>query len=275
MWPDRSADVAAWQTPLLDALRAPAQGLATSGRAHAAALVVGDQRRDAAGRLAEYSRMFQARLVEALGAHYPKLRQALGDDAFDEMASAYLMDHPSRAPSLRDFGGAVAPWLVEYFERHHPGDARVPWLVDLARLEWTRTRVFDASDEPIMELSTLATLSAAQLGGLVLKPVVAHRLLPVAYSVEDLWDASAVPGERPGLLLVWREGVTVFHRRASELEARGLEALREHPSFERLCETLAPHASSLADIARIVQRWVQDELIVELIVGAPCEPEVC
>lgn len=263
-----SREVAAWQAPLLEALRGP-DGVAAAAQrlrwrgTDLDALVVGDARRDALGRVGEYARMYGARLIEALAAHYPKLHDALGDAGFERLAQAYLHDCPSRDPSLRALGALLPAWLSVCTVRQGFDDVRLPWFVDLARLEAARTDVFDAADDPILTLADLRALAPEALADLPLRTVRAHRLVTVSHDVDELWGSPAdrVPGRAPGTLLVWRRGVAAFHRRVPPLEERALALLATAPTFALFCEALVTSERTLPEIARLVERWVRDELI--------------
>ena len=51
-----------------------------------------------------YQHAYRARLVAALRDNHEVLALALGDDAFDAIAQAYIDAHPSRFASIRWFG---------------------------------------------------------------------------------------------------------------------------------------------------------------------------
>ena len=76
-------------------------------------LVEGDARAGAAERLQVYAHMYQARLVEALEAQYPRLARRLGGEVFAGVVAAYTADHPSRHPSLRLLGQVLPTWLAQ------------------------------------------------------------------------------------------------------------------------------------------------------------------
>ncbi|WP_163367521.1 HvfC/BufC N-terminal domain-containing protein, partial [Klebsiella aerogenes] len=86
---------------------------------------------DAGPGLQVYRHAYRARLAEALADNYTVLARALGDEAFDALAQAYLAAHPSRHPSIRWFGAALADFMAV------AGDELVPHpgLVDLARMD--------------------------------------------------------------------------------------------------------------------------------------------
>jgi hypothetical protein len=103
------------------------------------------------GGLAVYLQAYRARLTAALRDNYPVLQRALGDDAFDLLARAYLDEHPSHFRSIRWFGDSLAEFLAAAPE-HLPH----PALVDLARMDWAMRTAFDAADATLLGVGELA-----------------------------------------------------------------------------------------------------------------------
>ena len=48
-----------------------------------------------------YVNAYRTRLIDALRANYPVLHRALGDDAFESLAQAYIAAHPSSCTNIR------------------------------------------------------------------------------------------------------------------------------------------------------------------------------
>src|SRR6185369_7300936 len=104
-------------------------GLALGGAAFEAGVSIrGDARVSAEERLAVYSFMYRARLLEALESQFPRLARLSGAEAFADLTAAYLADRPSRHPSLRELGRALPGWLAA----RRPDE---PALAALAALE--------------------------------------------------------------------------------------------------------------------------------------------
>jgi hypothetical protein len=205
---------------------------------------------DAAARVAIYADMYRLRLRAALASTLPLTAQALDD--FDAVADAYFAAHPSRSPSLRGCGDGFADFLG-------PG-----WHADLARLEWARHDVFDAVDEVILDEAALHARGADGIAELTVRLVAAHRLVDVEHAIEPAWRALA-DGARPDpvepgarTLLVWREGVTVVHRRVDRDERDALAAAATGLPFGALCERLAEPRRA----AELLLQWTRDQLLV-------------
>jgi hypothetical protein len=187
----RPASLAGTESLFWDLITAPEgvrPGLDTlvrDGRAVDGALeemIAGDERLPAADRLDIYANMYFFRLLDCLREDYPRLAAALGEDRFHNLATDYLLAHPSENPSLRYLGRRLPEFL--------PGHALAKeseCLVDLARLEWTRADLFDAADARPLTREDLARLSQEAAGDLALRPVPAFRVLRLEHDAPGLW----------------------------------------------------------------------------------------
>jgi hypothetical protein len=146
------------------------------------ALLAGDERLPAAERLDIYANMYFFRLLDCLREDFPRLASALGEDRFHNLATDYLMAHPSENPSLRYLGRRLPEFLAG-----HALARESSCLADLARLEWTRADLFDAADARPLGRDDLARLSQEQAGHLTLRAVPAFRLLRLDHDAPHLW----------------------------------------------------------------------------------------
>jgi hypothetical protein len=203
-------------------------------------------------RLGIYRHMYEARLVEALAADYPKLAQTLGDAAFGALARAYVRRHPSRHPSLRHLGAALPAFVAA------APPAGPPFLADLARLEWARSTVFDAPDEAIMTLDALRAVKVEDWPALVFTPSAALAVLVCDWPVHRLWDESPAPlvAQRTAVR-VWRQDFRVYQTAMAADEEEALARVRRGEPFAAVCEACdgAPTAAAL------LLRWVEDGLL--------------
>src|SRR5689334_13525809 len=95
------------------------------------AWIQGDERLGAVARLDVYANMYFCRLLECLAEDFPALHAMIGHESFHRLAADYLAAHPSRSPSLRVLGRALADFLD-----HHALSDAWPFAADLARFEW-------------------------------------------------------------------------------------------------------------------------------------------
>lgn len=233
---------------------------------------------DAALGLEVYRHAYRARLAEALADNHTVLARALGDEAFDALAQAYIAARPSRHPSIRWFGHALADFMAEAGEAlvPHPG------LVDIARMDWALRGAFDAADAPPLEPATLAALGPDDWAALVLHLHPSVQRVALAHAIEPAWrvlrewepesgaDQPELPEPVPHVheLLAWRQGLETRWRSLEPLEAALLDAVAAGAPFMRLCERAAevlgdPEAAAPAVIGAL-QQWLAEGLLQSL-----------
>ena len=75
-----------------------------------AGVVSGDERLDPVQRLDIYANMYFWRLLDILRGDYSALVAVLGDDAFHNLVTDYLLACPSTHPSVRNVGARLADY---------------------------------------------------------------------------------------------------------------------------------------------------------------------
>jgi len=216
----------------------------------------------ASGDLEVYAGAYAARLHDVLADDYPKLRAAVGDDAFGPLIARYLRAHPPCSFTLRDAGQSLPAFLA--------GDAEAPpWAADLARLERARVEVFDGPDAAPLTREAVAAGDAADLPALELAWVPASALVPIAWAVDDLWsaledgDARFEPAPARRTVLVWRKDVVVFHRTLDDDEGALAPHIAGGVAFADACATLAGAGlvEPAARAAELLLRWIGAEAL--------------
>jgi hypothetical protein len=141
---------------------------------------------DAARRLAVHRNNVVVAWVTALGDGFPVLRQLVGADFFDAMAREFAWAQPPATPVLAEWGAAL-PAFVEGFA---PA-ASLPYLPDVARLEWAALCAGRAADRPVLQVAHLtARLAAPQrLPGARVEWHPSLALVRSRFAVASLWAA--------------------------------------------------------------------------------------
>ena len=208
------------------------------------------------GDIGIYARMYASRLHDTIADDYPKLRAALGDERFGELVGHYLRAHPPTSFTLRDAGLALEPFL-------RARELAPAWAADLAALERARVEVFDGPDaEPLIQ-DAVAALGDA-LPGLGLAWVPSSVVVPLAWTVDDLWSAIEdgepfpAPAAEPRCVLVWRRDVAVLHRTLDADEARLAPLIARGALFSEVCEVLGElHGDAASTRAvELLLRWL-------------------
>jgi hypothetical protein len=229
----------------------------------------------AAERVRVYADMYFVRLRDALAEDHGALRLALGGERFAALARAYVDAHPSDRPSLRDLGRHLSAFL-----ERRPELVDHPWQRDLAAFEWAMVEAFDAPDDEVLDAAALESLPPAAWPELHVRPVGSLVLLGPCAPADTLRErllAGDDVGEvalEPVLLRVWRQDLTVFHRRVDALEHGALAMLRPGASFAALCAWLAERVGDEGAgpaAVRLLRRWLDDALLVRPDARLPSE----
>jgi uncharacterized protein (UPF0276 family) len=136
-----------------------------------------------ANRFALYRGNLTVTWDKVLSAAYPVVRALVGAEFFSALSRAYGMAQPSRDADLNRFGDSFAAFLGEFEHVAH-----LPYLPDMARLEWALHRMHYAPDQPRVDAAALAALSPAQFET-VRVSLGPAALIASRYAVAPLWFA--------------------------------------------------------------------------------------
>lgn len=132
-----------------------------------------------------YRASVKSHLDEALAATYPVVEKLTGLCFFAAATRRYIQVHPSREGDIHAFGGAFAAFLQRY-----PPARSLPYLPDVARLEWLAHRAFHAADRPAVAIDALARVPDADLTTMRVELHPALFLMQSEYPVHRIWEAN-------------------------------------------------------------------------------------
>ena len=128
-----------------------------------------------------------------LGHAYPVVLALVGEDFFGGLARAYGGRYPSDSADLNQFGDRFADFLAAF-----PPVDELPYLPDMARLEWAVHLAHYAADAPGLAPEALAALHPDQLEARRFSLHPACALLASDWQVAALWRAHQ-DGEGQGM----------------------------------------------------------------------------
>jgi len=141
--------------------------------------------RDAEARLDVYRANFRSNLCAALRDVYPVVERLVGERFFEAAARRYIPDHPSASGDIHDYGADFADFL-----RAFAPAASLPYLADVARLEWGWHQVFHAADDAPLDPALLARVAGEAQATLRFALRPARRLLASPWPVHRIWRAN-------------------------------------------------------------------------------------
>lgn len=151
--------------------------------ARAAGLLFRGEPASAAGRIAIYRGNVVANARKALASAYPITVKIVGNEFFDGLAGEYLRRHPSASGDLNELGGEFDGFVAEF---QHTQD--LPYLPDVARLEWLAHRAHYAADAPPFDAVRLASVNESAWGELKLVLAPACSLLESKWPLARIWE---------------------------------------------------------------------------------------
>ncbi|KVD81993.1 hypothetical protein WS62_23870 [Burkholderia sp. ABCPW 14] len=163
--------------------RSLSDGGAAAAGAEATDWVVPDGLAPAA-RLRVYRNTSASVLRDALRLAFPATERLVGAAFFEGAAGLFARASPPASAWLDAYGAEFPAFLARM-----PETACVPYLADVARLEWQVDLALHAPDVAALDLARLARLDEPALRALRLRPHPAARLLRCAYPVDAIWRA--------------------------------------------------------------------------------------
>ncbi|RQY93825.1 DUF2063 domain-containing protein [Burkholderia stagnalis] len=207
-------------------------------------------------RLAIYRNTATGVLVNAIRLAFPAVQHLVGAACFEGATRRFIGASPPESAWLDEYGATFPAFLARL-----PETASVPYLADVAHLEWQVNGVLHAPDAPAIDVARLASLDEAVLGALRLCPHPAARLVRCAFPADAIWRAVLErddPAMRtirlddgPVNLLVRRTAEGVDATRLDDGEYRIAAALFAGAAI-RDALSLAPHTDGYALLAMLL-----------------------
>ena len=221
-----------------------------------------------AERLAVYANGYLARIAESLKEAYEAVHHIIGTEKFLELCEGYARRYPSRSYNL-NYAGRYFP---EFLRTALTG-APLPFLPDLAQLEWLLWEAFHSFEGTPLDPSQIGDISMEDWEHcqIVFQPSV--RVFGSDWQVLDLWlnrhkpCPEIQPEERrkSERVLIGRKEDQVRCEYLDENQYRLLEGLLAGKNLGAVCEELAGTVDEEnLPIAEWFSRWVQDGLILRL-----------
>lgn len=213
---------------------------------------------DRAARMSVYADAYFWRLHDVLADHFDHVAWLLGRDRFRNLATDYVLQHPSRDPDVRRFGARLPDFLATHVEA-----TRCRGIAEIAAVEWAMVRALDVPQAPATSLASLAGVAVDAWPTMVLVPVASAWIGPAPRDFDALWRARAEGGATPlrpdaaidASVLVWRcdrDDFAIQHRTLSDREATAWRAVIGGEPFAAWCE----HAEDPSIAVQWLRAWI-------------------
>jgi hypothetical protein len=207
-----------------------------------------------------------ANAAKAMAAAYPVVEKIVGPEFFAGLAREYQSRHPSETGDLNEYGQDFAAFLADF-----PPAKEIPYLADVAQLEWLVHRAHYAADPAPFDPARLASVPAEQQ--LQLRPRLhpACAILHSAHPLARIWQVhrDTVDSEfevdfsqGPSHALVFRPRFRVKVAQTGDAEAAFLVAALAGATLEAALAAAQVHDASF-DLGRSLNEWVGSSVIVD------------
>ena len=154
-------------------------------------------------------------LNDVLMAAFPVVLAIVGERFFRVMAREFVQVHPPKRPTLFRYGETLPSFLSTF----SPGKT-MPYLPDVARLEWARIEAYFAVDCVSIDSCKLASVAPEYLHALTLSLHPSVQLIRSTYPIFRIWDVNQdrhdtitnINLSQTECGLVFREGHSVIQR---------------------------------------------------------------
>jgi len=225
----------------------------------------------AAPGFAVYRQAIDANYRRALGATFPVVRALVGAAFFDAAVDAFVAAHPPASGDLNVYGAEFADFLAGY----EPAST-LPYLPDVARLEWALDESSRAADREANPQALIAAIGAVDEDAVPQMRLALHpscRLLASRYAVFEIWkvhqpgqadDARLeIAGPPAEYLLTRRTAQGPVVERIGAAEFLWLEALRSGETFGAALARAMDQDANF-DLAEVLQARVMDGTLSDL-----------
>ncbi len=218
-------------------------------------------------RLEVYRGGYLARTEEALKEVYEAVRHVMGEKAFHQLAERYARFHASRDYNLSHKGEKLPEFL-----KTTSWIKNLPFLSDLARLEWFVAAAFHAAERPPLDQRTLSAMAPQEWEQMRFAFQPSVQFVESAWPILDIWQARDTPVREIKINVVNRpQSVLIARRRGEEvfvelLTAPQMKLMRALADGRPLAEAVAEIASDDQEDLRLDQwfaHWMQNGLITD------------
>ena len=175
--------------------------------------------REAEARLRIHRHNVLASLTEALKANFPVVCSVVHERFFAYAANAFIHSHPPASPCLCEYGAAFADFLRNFAPVRH-----LPYLYDLARLEWAVVEAALAADAVPIAPESLREVAVADYPQLTLRLDPSMHLLRTVWAVERIWAAHGQDQSEAPIDLGSEGARLIVRRRGGGVEVEAIDA---------------------------------------------------
>jgi hypothetical protein len=186
---------------------------------------------DCQSRFAVYRNNVSVSLVDALADTFAVVQELVGEDFFRAMALLFVRSHPPKTRILAHYGDEFAAFIALF----EPATS-LPYLADVARVEYARVQSYHAADVAALPSSALTALLTDPDARVALHPSL--HVISSKHAAFSLWaahqgaiDLREVDPSQPESLVTFRAQFDVETQRIPVASASFIQALQRNETL--------------------------------------------
>ncbi|MGB3508290.1 MAG: DNA-binding domain-containing protein [Microcoleaceae cyanobacterium] len=210
--------------------------------------------------LAIYRNNVVGNLSSTLKSIYPVCCQLVGEKFFNATALKFINQFPALSPNLGDYGEQFPDFIANFTPVKH-----LPYLSDVASIEWHWHRVFCGEDTKGLDFQALGEIPQEKWEELIFYLPKNSVLLESVYPIHRIWQVNQpdyqgdeiVSLEEGGIkIFLWRQGYDMRIDLPNDIEWELLTAFQGNYPLKIICEKLAAAAPKV-DVGFLLPLFVQ------------------
>jgi len=223
----------------------------------------------AEAQLAMYRQGTASGYVGVLKEIYPVIYALVGEAFFYRMMEIFVERHPTLLFNMKHYGEDMVAFLANF-----QPVSKLPYLPDIARLEWAWHQAAIAPDELGFNFEALGQIDANKQTDIIFLLPQSARLIYSQYPIYRIWEVNQADfkGEQtvnlddgPEVLLVWRDRRHCRIEQLTREEAIVLSLFAKRLPFSEICERLE-NFDSMPTAAALLPHYLQRRWIVSFAV---------
>lgn len=221
-------------------------------------------------RLAVYRNAYDWRLIDALHQEYSLLAKLLGEEAFTELAEAFIDAYPSQFYSIARFSEPLVQFLAEQLPY-----SQQPHLSEIVQLIKALIISLEAADASCLNFEALAKVAEQNWPSLSFKFHPSVQYFCFNYNSYAIWQALVQEKVVPEIqkykshCVVWRKGLQSYAVALTDVEALILNQLEQGFCFADVCEAVYDkgfmvEAQAASFVANLLATWLNNHLFSEV-----------
>ena len=137
-----------------------------------------------------YRNNIHASLRGVLEGRFPAVARLVGEEFFHATAQVFISEHPPRSPILMEYGETFSEFLEEF-----EPVADLPYLPDIARIEWAWNVAYYAQDAEPIPVSELGSIAPEVIAATAFDLHPSLSVVRSHFPAVTIWSANIDKGE--------------------------------------------------------------------------------